>query len=355
MAARNDSYWLFVAEWFDPLPQLKKRYLLKYYVDQNAAEMVDLKSKKLFLKKSVLPPEISSVDFFLGAKVNIFSRELELVDFGDSNTKNVLQHVCQQMVFLFPSETYMYWGKCLDIISSQFTVTKAFTFYADSSLCNAIDHALSSKHHSSFVNGTNLFVHANGENGYQIFDEHLFPQMQSLSSSLNSLLYSSESEQTNRVFDIFSRFEVYNQSTSTLDNCTCCIVMPHAYKSKLYGKILDIIINQGYEVSAIRTATFDRTQAMEFLEVYDGVVPDFGEHVSQLSQGLCMAMEIRSENAVATFRQTCGPWDIDMAKELYPDSIRGRFGINRIQNAVHCTDLPQDGALECEYCFRLLP
>ena len=50
------------------------------------------------------------------------------------------------------------------------------------------------------------------------------------------------------------------------------------YKSTT-GKILDLIIRTGYEVSAVSTVTFDRTQAEEFLEVYKGVVPDFHDQV----------------------------------------------------------------------------
>jgi nucleoside-diphosphate kinase len=69
---------------------------------------------------------------------------------------------------------------------------------------------------------------------------------------------------------------------------------------------------------------------------------------------MSVALEIRAENAVQTFRHTAGPWDVDMAKELYPASIRARYGKDRVLSAVHCTDLPQDAALECEYCFKLL-
>ena len=50
------------------------------------------------------------------------------------------------------------------------------------------------------------------------------------------------------------------QSSVTLDNCTCCIIKPHAVKAKLTGAILDHILGQGYEVSAIATLYFDRTQ-----------------------------------------------------------------------------------------------
>lgn len=43
-----------------------------------------------------------------------------------------------------------------------------------------------------------------------------------------------------------------------------------------------------------------------------GVIPDYPEHVIQLCSGLSVALEIRAEDAVETFRQTAGPWDVEM-------------------------------------------
>lgn len=59
----------FLAEWFDPLPQLTKQYLLKYFCDTNEAEMVEPKTKRLFLKRSPCPSHFTTKDFALGSKV----------------------------------------------------------------------------------------------------------------------------------------------------------------------------------------------------------------------------------------------------------------------------------------------
>ena len=64
-------------------------------------------------------------------------------------------------------------------------------------------------------------------------------------------------------------------------------------------------------------------------------------------------MEIRQENAVKSFRELCGPVDPEIAKNLRPNTIRARFGTDRIRNAIHCTDLPEDGVLESEYFFSI--
>ena len=111
---------------------------------------------------------------------------------------------------------------------------------------------------------------------------------------------------------------------------------------------------QGYVVSAIQSLTFDQTRAEEFLEVYKGVLPDFNDHVTQLCGGLSIGIEVRAQDAVQVFRQTAGPWEVEMAKKLQPDSIRGRYGEDFVRKGVHCTDLPEDGVTECEYIFDLM-
>lgn len=44
------------------------------------------------------------------------------------------------------------------------------------------------------------------------------------------------------------------------------------------------------------------------------MVPDFPEHVTQLCMGLSVALEVRSQDPVRTFRETAGPWDVEMAR-----------------------------------------
>lgn len=65
-------------------------------------------------------------------------------------------------------------------------------------------------------------------------------------------------------------------------------------------------------------------------------------------------MEVRQENVVESLRKLVGPNDPEIAKTLRPDTIRARYGEDRVCNAMHCTDLPEDGVIECEYFFSIL-
>ena len=43
----------------------------------------------------------------------------------------------------------------------------------------------------------------------------------------------------------------------------------------------------------------------------------------------------------------------EIARHLRPRTIRAKFGKDKIKNAVHCTDLPDDGMLEVCVCLSV--
>lgn len=141
-------------------------------------------------------------------------------------------------------------------------------------------------------------------------------------------------------------------STAVLNNCSCCVIKPHAFFHS--GKIINTILEEGFEISAMILLYLDKPTSEEFFEIYKGVLPEFTAMIDHVTSGPCVVMEIRQENAVASFRRLAGPLDPQVAKELRLGSIRSTYGLDRVQNAVHCTDLPEDGVLECEYFFRIL-
>ena len=50
-------------------------------------------------------------------------------------------------------------------------------------------------------------------------------------------------------------------------------------QSGLTGKILDRILEEGFEVSALQSFFLDRTIAEDFFELYKGVLPDFNQMI----------------------------------------------------------------------------
>jgi len=139
-----------------------------------------------------------------------------------------------------------------------------------------------------------------------------------------------------------------------LSNCSCLIIKPHIIQEGHAGKIIDIILSQGFEISCMEMFYLDKSTSEEFFEVYKGVLPEYSAIIDHVSTGPIIAMEVRQDNVVNSLRALVGPHDPEIAKLLRPNTIRAMFGQDRVKNAVHCTDLTDDGVLEVQYFFELL-
>eukprot|EP00656_Telonema_subtile_P054381 TRINITY_DN811_c0_g1_i3.p1 TRINITY_DN811_c0_g1~~TRINITY_DN811_c0_g1_i3.p1 ORF type:complete len:142 (-),score=44.95 TRINITY_DN811_c0_g1_i3:211-636(-) len=133
-----------------------------------------------------------------------------------------------------------------------------------------------------------------------------------------------------------------------------CIIKPHLVSAGAAGKLLDDILARGFEVSAAQLFKEDRSTIEEFYEVYKQVLPEYQDMVTQLLSGPFIALEVRAEDAVSSFREFSGPNDPEIARTLRPHTLRARYGHDKIRNALHSTDLPEDGSLEVEYFFKVL-
>lgn len=48
--------------------------LLQFFTKFHEVEMVDRKSRRLFLKKTACPPHVTTKDLFVGNRINLFGR-----------------------------------------------------------------------------------------------------------------------------------------------------------------------------------------------------------------------------------------------------------------------------------------
>lgn len=88
-----DDRYVFVVEWFDSAAALVRTYNLTYYANDATIDMVldlimqfDLKKKRIFLKRCEYP-SLQLKDIFVGATLNIYSRQLKVVDYADQYTR----------------------------------------------------------------------------------------------------------------------------------------------------------------------------------------------------------------------------------------------------------------------------
>lgn len=126
-------------------------------------------------------------------------------------------------------------------------------------------------------------------------------------------------------------------------------------KSGLAGDLICTILESGFAIAAAHSVHLTPQMAEDLMGVYLGVYPQYAAMIEQLCSGPSLALLITGgPDIVNEFRDAVGPYNPELAKALRPKSFRARFGINTTMNAVHCTDLADDGVMECGFIFETL-
>jgi nucleoside-diphosphate kinase len=112
------------------------------------------------------------------------------------------------------------------------------------------------------------------------------------------------------------------KSSAVLNNCSLCLIKPHIIRSGQAGQVIDMILQSGFEISAMELFYLSRPVIEEFYSIYKGVLPEYVPLIEHLSNGPVIALEVRQENAVASFREFVGPHDPEIAKHLRPNTLR---------------------------------
>lgn len=112
-----------------------------------------------------------------------------------------------------------------------------------------------------------------------------------------------------REIEVFFNEKYKHCQPAILNNCALCLIKPHILQANLAGKVIDKILDEGFEISAMQSFFLDRATAEEFFELYKGVLPDFSAMIDQIVSGPCIALEVRQDNVVQGFKSLCGCYD----------------------------------------------
>ncbi|XP_074523856.1 nucleoside diphosphate kinase homolog 7 isoform X3 [Halichoeres trimaculatus] len=338
--------------------------------------MFDVKNQRIFLRRTKYE-HLNPEDLFVGNRVNVFSRQLNLIDYGDQYTANKLGSKKERTLALIKPGVVTKIGDIIEsIYSSNLIVTKAkmtkltwsqaADFYAEHQSKPIFNNLL------QFVSsGPVVAMELVGDEAMSIWRRLLGPadsavarkeapqsvRAQFGTDGIKNVGHGSDSvAAAARELEFFFPSTIGHgpSNTAIFTDCTCCIIKPHAVSEGLTGKILNSISAAGFEISALQMFNVDRANAEEFFEVYKGVVTEYPNMVTELCSGPCMVLEIHGTDTPKTFREFCGPADPEIARHLRPDTLRALYGKDKVKNAVHCTDLPEDGVLEVQYFFKIL-
>jgi nucleoside-diphosphate kinase len=131
------------------------------------------------------------------------------------------------------------------------------------------------------------------------------------------------------------------------NNITFTMIKPEAVAKGLSGKIIDMIIENGFKVKAMKLKQLSKEEAGEFYAVHKDR-PFYGELVDYMCQGPIVAAILEKDNAVEAFRTLVGATDPAEAAE---GTIRKAYAESKAMNAVHGSDSDDNGAIEAKFHF----
>lgn len=365
--------YAFTAEWLDSIASIVRKYIVCFYPDDNSVEMIDAKTQRMFLRRTKVGNQLG--EFFLGNSVNVCSRQLKILDYADNFTRKELGSRLERTLMIVKPDCVSKVGEVLEIVGNEFTVaavrmvqlsaSDAREFYAE--------HA-----GREFFDGLCAFMTSGSVVALELVGDNAISRARTLIGPTDSAQARREAKTSIRArFGTDNRRNAVHGSdsaasaarelqfffgakrgnpTSTLSSeSVLCLIKPHVLMDGgTAGAVLQAITTGGYTITALQSHVLDKATAEEFLEVYKGVVAEYASMVDELVTGPVLAVEVSGNDARSSFRPFCGPADPTVAKHLYPRTLRALFGKNKVQNAVHCTDLAEDIPLELEYFFQLL-
>ena len=346
MATLGEEKYIFEVDWYDQQADLTRKYQVVYLPVVKSIEMYDVKNQRIFLKRQEIPT-IQLDDFFVGSQVTILSRVLKVTDYGDIFTRRRFESQRERTFAMVKPDAYTAMGKIIDAIyangmiinklkMSRFSKKTACEFYAEHK-----DKPFYPNLESHICSDVVIGMELVSPEAVKKWRECIGPTdtacAQAEAPGSIRALYGcdgtknavhgadspgSYKREVNYWFggeDVVAR---PMKTTAVLDNCTLCLIKPHMLKEGRAGQVIDTILGAGFEISAMEMFNLSRPVCEEFLDVYKGVLPEYLPIIENLSSGPILALEVRQQNAVASFRELCGPHDPEIAKHLRPETIR---------------------------------
>ena len=131
-------------------------------------------------------------------------------------------------------------------------------------------------------------------------------------------------------------------------NKTFMMIKPDAVERGLIGKILSDIIDNGFEIVALKLTKLSLEDAKSFYFIHNEM-PFFKDLTEYMSRSSIVAAVIKKENAVSEFRKLIGDTDPFEADE---GTLRAKYAISKGENSIHGSDSDENAMIESKFHFK---
>ncbi|KAI3388855.1 hypothetical protein SNEBB_005844 [Seison nebaliae] len=360
----SEERFVYKVQWLDPQANIRRTYQLVYYPNDGTIEMFDMMHNRQFLRR-MKHEAVEVNDLNIGSSINVNGRLLNIVDYGNEYTRSKRTAQSERTVGIIRGELLKHLGDITHIISrSQLKLVHIRSIVPSIEDVRLMLNILEANDQYSPTDlaGTTLIllemVGLQAVEQWQLIssNEDADVTIEKKFGSKTTLASKTEmmTEKLSNIFFSTSNKSIGRSNAIFTDDVTLTIIKPHAVKSDLTSSIIQRIEEEGFDIIAVHSFVLQMKDAEEFFEIYKGVLSDYPKMVNELCNGPCIALELQGKEAQKHFRNFCGPFDPEIGRTLRPKTLRAQFGIDKVRNAIHCTDLPEDSLLEIEYFFKIL-
>ena len=126
------------------------------------------------------------------------------------------------------------------------------------------------------------------------------------------------------------------------------MLKPDSVSKGNIGKIIDKIIQDGFEIIAMKYTRLSTEDASKFYSIHSER-PFFGDLISYMTSGPIVAAVLKKENAVEDFRKLIG---VTNPLEAEKGTIRNLFADSISENAIHGSDSDENAIIESSFHFE---
>ena len=128
---------------------------------------------------------------------------------------------------------------------------------------------------------------------------------------------------------------------------TLAILKPDCVQKKLVGKVINHLLEAGFEIVSMKVVKLTRETAGEFYSVHKDK-SFYNNLIDFMTESKVVPMVLEKENAVAELRKTIGATDPAEAEE---GTIRNLFAKSIEANAIHGSDSDENAQIEASFFF----
>jgi nucleoside-diphosphate kinase len=135
-----------------------------------------------------------------------------------------------------------------------------------------------------------------------------------------------------------------------MTNKTFTMIKPDAFAKGYAGSIIDMILQDGFRIVALKMTKLSLEKAGEFYAVHKER-PFYGELVEFMASGPIIAAILEKDHAVTDFRRLIGATDPSKAEA---GTIRKLYAASVGENAVHGSDSDENAKIEADFFFSVM-